>query len=141
MKTSSVKHNMGGFTLVEILVAATLLIFGLSTTAYFSRTITKAGIQSRQYKDALQLAQNKLERLRGYGNRSSYDALAGGSESVTTPNTTYSLVWTVTTNTTPPYKVLQVQNSWSDVEGISRKVELTTVTAWSDPLNGVRILQ
>lgn len=123
-----------GFSLVEVLIALIILIFGLTTIAAFSKTNGQANRLAREQNDAVHLAQSRLEQLRHFRDRAGYDAIQPGSTSATTASTQYTLTWQVTTQTTPPYKVVRMQTTWVDSVGTHRMVELATLMAWFDPM-------
>ncbi|MEO5378142.1 MAG: hypothetical protein H7832_10240 [Magnetococcus sp. DMHC-6] len=127
--------------MIEILIVMVILIFGLNTTAFFSRYITKAGIFSSQQSDAIHLAHVRLEQMRLFRDLVGYNSIVNGSSSVTGVNASFQLVWTVTANVNPNYKLVKVVTSWNDVEGVARSVELASVVAFFDPLNSGAILQ
>jgi Tfp pilus assembly protein PilV len=122
-----------GFSLVEVLVALLILIFGVTSTAEFSKNIGQANLFSRQHSDGVRMARARLEQLRLYRDRSGYDAIQNGSVTASAPSASYTVSWSVTANATPLYKVVRVQSTWADHSGSVRTVALTSIIAWADP--------
>ncbi|MBF0399160.1 MAG: prepilin-type N-terminal cleavage/methylation domain-containing protein [Magnetococcales bacterium] len=122
-----------GFSLVEVLIALLILIFGVTTTAEFSKNIGQANLFSRQHSDGVRLARTRLEQLRHYRDRSEYDAIQNGSSSFSAPSASYTVSWSVTANTTPLYKLVRVQSAWVDHSGSARTVALSSIIAWAGP--------
>ncbi|MBF0284603.1 MAG: prepilin-type N-terminal cleavage/methylation domain-containing protein [Magnetococcales bacterium] len=129
-----------GFSLIEVLISLSLLVFGMVVITEFSRAISQAALHSNQLSDAVRLARAQMEQLRRYSDRAGYEAIVGGSLGVNRPSAAFQLTWTVA-DATPPFKVIQMKTSWNDSQGTSQQIELNSVIAWFDPVGGGRILQ
>ncbi|MEO5354546.1 MAG: prepilin-type N-terminal cleavage/methylation domain-containing protein [Magnetococcus sp. XQGC-1] len=127
------RRHEAGFSLLEVLIALLILLFGVTSTAEFAKKIGQATLFSRQHSDGVRLARARLEQLRHYRDRSEYDGIQNGTATLTAPSASYTVSWSVTANATPLYKVVRVQSSWADQAGTARSVALTSIIAWSDP--------
>ena len=117
--------NEGGFTLVELLVAASLGAIGLLGLAATHVNALRATATGRNVSIATLLAAQEMEVLR----RTPYDQLASVSPTgVTVGNLTYAREVTVVDSPTGTSKQVTVTTSWSDNFGW-HNVPLTSVIA------------
>jgi Tfp pilus assembly protein PilV len=135
--------QQSGVGLIETVV--TLLIIAGSAIALlrFQNYLAYSSNVTQQQSDATQIAINKIEILRDFSTLSgsgSYQNIASGTSTVTGANTTYTLTWTVTTNTSPNYKVIDVVVSWTDRYGVARSLEETSQVAGIDPSYSIVIM-
>lgn len=119
-----------GFTLIEALVTLMVVSVGLLGLAQLQVRALAASAQSKAQTTAANLAQQKIEELRGIH----YDILTGGADQPTAQpgdNAAYTRRWTVTpTNTgAPTYKQVSITTSWQSAEGDPRSVTLETIIA------------
>lgn len=68
-----------GFTLVEVMVALTILVVGLMASALLMANVYKSTVRSRYMTMAAQLASEKLEDLNRFASTDPRGSLAGGS--------------------------------------------------------------
>ena len=100
-----------GFTLLEALIALLVLSFGMLAIAGFQATLSRNSDLAKQRTEALRLAQQKMERLRAFGQVATDPTTGAGHKfnytddvvSSTTPeviisNATFSRTWTVAAN-------------------------------------------
>ena len=131
-----------GFTLIEVLVAITILAVGLLALALMQTTAIKANALSSKSTVATQLAQDRLEQFKnvsfaaiasspaaGYDNvtmRPQYANLPGaaGDNSVRR-GTTYYRVWYVANNSAT-FRTITVWVCWRDERQIWHNVMLAT---------------
>lgn len=102
------RHN--GFTLLEVLLATFILIFGVVATAALLLAANTQGTVSRRATEAAALAQKELEVLRDM----SYDDIASASPTtLVVGSKTYSLERVVTVNDPAPnMKRIRVTLTW-----------------------------
>lgn len=102
------RHN--GFTLLEVLLATFILIFGVAATAALLLAANTQGTVSRRATEAAVLAQKELEVLRDMR----YDDIASASPTtLVVGSKTYSLERVVTVNDPAPnMKRIRVTLTW-----------------------------
>jgi prepilin-type N-terminal cleavage/methylation domain-containing protein len=128
-----IKKKQKGFSIIEVLI--TLIILGGALTAlakfqvYSLRTI---GL-TKQTTEAVMVGQQKLDLLRGFTSLTNYTAIATGEDTVTGNNATYTRSWTVSTNTTPAFKSIEMKVTWTDSDGTSNSVYINGVIPGMDP--------
>jgi Tfp pilus assembly protein PilV len=135
--------SQAGIGLIETLL--TLLIIAGTAIALlrFQNYLAYSDNMTQQQADAIQLAINEIEILRDFTvltGTNSYQNIASGSGSSVGVNTTYNLVWTITNNTSPNYKVINVTVSWTDRYGTSHSVAETSQVAGIDPSFSIAIM-
>jgi Tfp pilus assembly protein PilV len=135
--------NQNGIGLIETMV--TLLIVAGTAIALlrFQNYLSYSDNVTQEQADAIQLAINQIEILRDFSTLSgsnSYQNIASGTTNSISANTTYNLVWTITTNTSPNYKVIDIIVTWNDRYGISHSIEETTQVAGIDPSFSIGIM-
>jgi type IV pilus modification protein PilV len=118
-----------GFSLIELLVAIVVLAVGLVAIAKFQGRLMAGSDFAKARTEATIIAQDQIETLRAYEGVSGsagldYDEILNGSSTVAGTNATYSLTWTVSTNTSPDYKTLSMVATWSDRENQTQTVTL-----------------
>jgi Tfp pilus assembly protein PilE len=128
-----------GQGLVETLIVILFVSISAVTLLSLGHYLSYSTNITQQQMDANLLAIKKIETLRDFqvlntqAGYTSYQEIAGSSESATVGNTTYTLIWTVTSNTNPTYKIINLTVSWTDRNGVSRSIQLITEVAGIDP--------
>lgn len=122
-KTEKYGSDDQGFTLIEVLVAAAIIIFGLVMYAVVSGNIMTRNAELKQDAVAMTLAQDKLEGLKEIGltadltdaNGLANPTFSGGTWSASSGDTVdpegntgtsdaiYTRTWTLTANATGAY--------------------------------------
>jgi len=119
------RHNESGFTLVELLVAATLASIGFLGLAATHATALRATTVGRSSSVATLRAAEQIEILR----RADYDAVTSSAATGTTENgVTYTRTVNVSASPAGDSKRVQVLVAWSDQFG-PHQVELISVIA------------
>jgi prepilin-type N-terminal cleavage/methylation domain-containing protein len=119
------RHNESGFTLVELLVAATLASIGFLGLAATHATALRATTVGRSSSVATIRAAEQIEILR----RTDYDAVTSSSAtSVTEDGVNYTRTVNVSASPSGDSKRVLVLVAWSDQFG-PHQVELITVIA------------
>lgn len=122
------KINQRGFSLLEAVIALSILAIGLLALAGLQVVVTRGNTGSRNQTSAVMLAESKIEELKAAG----FSALSSGSDAPTVANQSFSRTWTITT----PYagssnmKQVTVAVTWSDQSG-SRSISLDYVMSSS----------
>ena len=112
-----VPENDRGISLIEVLMALTVLLVGILSYAKSSSTIRGANIQSTKESVAITLAQDLIETLKvspvsdGMGavdETINSEGIVGGS------GTPYKRTWSVTSNTIKRFFDVQVTVEWQN---------------------------
>lgn len=121
MTVSGLRNNKG-FTLVEIMVAISILSIALLGLVSVTVMVIKGNSFSKTMTTATTLANDKMEKLKN----NSYAALAPGTETV---ESIYTRTWTVTQNSPAAGMttiVMTVQWTW---QGAARNVTVSSIIA------------
>lgn len=130
-----IQRNQRGFTLVEIVVASTIMIIGMSMFAMIVSGIVKKNFHSRQHTQAVLLAQNKIEELLNEGYNS--NALVQGSyvnpdnpvTEIGEPDGIFEQSWEIEdVNPIPKAKMIFSKVVWLDMNDEEQTVVLTAVS-------------
>ncbi len=123
--------------MIEILVAVLIFSIGISGLMALNNTLIRTNNNLKQYVQAINLANSQIEKLRSYTTLAAYNALAGGTTTITSDNTTFTQTTTVTATSSPAYSLVEVKVTWADVSGHSgsnQTVDLTSIIAGTDPI-------
>lgn len=101
-----------------------------------------ANAESRMQTQALNLAQDKIEALRDFPYRGSCETYTGtSSDTQAGPSATFTRTWTLSVcPNTVNCKLIAVTVSWTDANGVSQNIRLTSYTACVDPIKGGIVL-
>ena len=140
-----------GVSLVEALMALLVMAFGMLAVVGVQTTMRSNGDIAKQRSEAVRIAQEAIERWRGYSTLDSTDGRvayadiqsteavnygpAGSGDGVVDypTNTVYSLVRTVPDGSPPGMKTLAASVSWVDRERQTQTVQLSTVISQVAP--------
>jgi type IV pilus modification protein PilV len=128
-----------GITLIELLITLMVLTIGIAALIKFQGSYFYYYDVSKQRAEALVIAKKKMESLRAYevipttASKVAYNDIVSGSSSSTGSNASYTTTWTVTTNTDPDYKTVNMVVSWTDRRGVSQNATLTSIISKTDP--------
>lgn len=135
--TSHVRQQGQG--LIETLMIVLFISISIVALLRFQHYLNYSTSYTQQQITANILATDKIEALRNFqvinttAGYAAYQDIASGSSSTTIGNATYSLSWTVSANTNPAYKTVNVTVTWTDLQGVSQTLTLTSRIAGIDP--------
>jgi prepilin-type N-terminal cleavage/methylation domain-containing protein len=114
--TLKIENSDKGFTLLETMVALTILVFGMLAVTAMFYTAIGGNSQGGRMTDAVSLAQQTLEALKAspYADIASKKLASDRKIKVDgTPGGPYTRYWNVTTNTSLGLKKITVFVNWS----------------------------
>ncbi|OOZ40635.1 hypothetical protein, partial [Solemya elarraichensis gill symbiont] len=123
-----------GVVILEALIASTIFIIGLIAISQYQSVIQRESGENKAHDAATLLAQEKLDEFRQVTDKTTFEALASGSDApIELVNTSFNRSWTITNNAgvaTDKYVVITV--SWTPVKDATQAVELSGFLRWSD---------
>lgn len=131
MKTNLIRtpgsHATKGFTLLEALIAFIVLAVGLLALINFNSATMRSNADAKIRAEAINLAQAKIEELRGFADRTDFDTQMVGGNSLGAyagmdSPASFTRSWTVDTSTEPA--VLTVTVAWTDTGGAAQNLSL-----------------
>ena len=130
---SRLRKRQRGTSLLEALITFLVLSVGMLTLLRVQTSLRDSADAARQRSEAVRLAQQDLETLRGFATAAAYSAIAGGVADGTpaASNTRYTL--TRVAQPEPGLKTIQVTLSWNDRNGEPQRVQLNAMMAAHDP--------
>lgn len=126
-----------GITLVEALVAFAVMAVGMLALIRAQASLRLEADVTRQRAEAVRIAQEDLERLRGYATPSEFDAsvVAAGPAEVQAldANTSYTLTRSADADAASGARLVSVTVAWTDRRGQAQSLTLRTLIARTDP--------
>ncbi len=133
-----------GFTLVEALLAFVALCIGALALLRLQPELRRHAEFARQRSEAVRLAQQDIEGLRGFATLSGFGAIADHAATLEPDgfgSPRYALRRHVDATSWPGTKGIEVVVSWQDRHGETQQVALATLIAAADPaLAAARLL-
>lgn len=166
MNRDSKNNSLGGFSLIEVLIAVAVLAFGLLALASLQVTLIRSAAETKAQSVGLSLAKDQVEDMRSFQGLPGYHALTSlapaSAQTFAAGGVDYSRWWTVTryafnptTNTfaevantgpTPSgfdsnneFKRIRVSVSWADASGATRTTSLEDAIAALDPSDSAKL--
>lgn len=142
MMTNRTMRLARGFALLEVLVAAAVLGFGLLAVGRLQFNLFGSSDLAKQRSEAVQLGEQKLEELRSYSLLATYQGYGSSSDTVTPTNASaaYTRTWTIAPSavtvvggTYPVYKDVTMTVSWTSRSNTSESVQMNSIIAMADP--------
>lgn len=136
-----------GVGLLEVLIAFAVFAIGIVALIHFQTEMVSNRILSGQQNEALHLANNQIDTLRHYetlettAGKVAYDDIATGSTVVSGATASYTVSWTVTTNTAPAHKVIVVSVSWTGPSGATQTMRLDTIIGRVSPSHAGEVME
>ncbi len=134
-----------GQGLIEMMIVLVFIAVGVIAMVKFQNSLAYHSADVSTHMNAMQLANNQLEKLRDYvvlttqTGYPAYSDITNGSTTATSKGVTYTITWAVQTNTTPAYKTVDVTVSWSDRYGVAQSLMLSSRIASIDPAAEVNL--
>jgi Tfp pilus assembly protein PilV len=156
MNTFSVRNKAKGFTLIEALIALTVMSFGLLAIATFQSKLVSQSGYNKARSEAIAMAQEKLDQLRSYASKPGLVQNLNDSNSLTMTqtfpasvvnathsdtrsgiNADFTRQWVVSGSGGTRNVVVNV--SWVDRANITQQVALETNLTWQNPAGGAEV--
>jgi len=117
------KERQGGFTIIEVILAISLLAIGLLAIANMQVTAIQGNSSARRTSERVTWAQDKFEELMTLSYSHADLAQSGNTHVDATPPAGYTVQWDVTDNT----PVLNTKLVTVTVTGLGKTTQLTGV--------------
>lgn len=130
-----------GFTLLEALIASLVVAVAMLGVARLQGVTMLDSSDSRMKTRALNLAQEKIEELRGFANQDTYLAMASGTDAPGShdgDSSGFTRTWTITHESN--YLQINSKVEWDDPKGDHQAVQLTSYIARSEPVKSGMVL-
>ncbi len=124
MNTSNFSISQKGLSLIEVLIAVTVLGIGLISVMQLQATILKDGSYARKRSEAINLALEKIENFRNFPATLDLASLTGDTDSRQGTTSAFHRTWQITSLDNGQIKV-NVEVAWPNEQG--KLTEDTTV--------------
>ena len=125
-----------GFTLIESLLAFAVLTLGLLALLRVQPELRAHAEGARQRSDAVRLAQQQIEGLRGFATLAGYAAIGPHAHTVEPDglgSPRYAVERRVDASSWPQLRAVDVIVSWTDRRGEAQQVTLSAFIAAQEP--------
>lgn len=139
------RHHKGQ-TLIEALLTIVFISVTVIALIRFQNYLAYDNNLSQQRGYATMLAQSQIETLSDFqvlnntAGYSSYQGISSGSSTVSGTTATYTVTWTISSQSNPTYKTIDVTVSWTDRRGTSQSVRLIRNVAGIEPANSAAVM-
>ncbi|WMC10028.1 prepilin-type N-terminal cleavage/methylation domain-containing protein [Oceanimonas pelagia] len=119
-----------GFGLIEVMLAFVIVAATAGTLLQLNKTYLEYSRDGRSREVAIRLAESKLDELRRFQTRSGFDAIVGGSDSISLDSIDYARSWTVTA-----YAWNSASSAWkttSSSDNNTGKKQVVVTVNWTD---------
>ncbi len=117
-------NNSSGFTLIEVLIASVIIVFGLLAMASFLGTLVSKNAANERKTMATMIAEEKIEDLRNDALKIDLTAADNSNDTVATAAGTFTRTWTIVEDFAGLTDQLTVLVDW---EGVGNS-EVTLIT-------------
>jgi len=104
--------SSSGFTLIEVLIAAAILTFGLLAMASFLGNLVSKNANNERKTMATVIAEEKIEDLRGQALTTDITSTNNGNDTVSTAAGTFTRTWTIIEDFVNPADQITVLVDW-----------------------------
>jgi Tfp pilus assembly protein PilV len=126
------RRQRGG-TLIEALVALTVLSSGLLGTAQFHAGLRQSAEGTRLRAEAVRLARQDLESMRGFADADGYTAIATATREVSGPAASFRITRSINGDDSSALKRSRVEVEWIDRRGKPQSLVLASAIAGTLP--------
>ncbi len=128
------RNKQGGFTLIEIIAASTILLIGITMFASVVSRLLHQNFLSHRHTQAVILSQNRIEILLNDGytspnlNEGSYENPLNPVNETGDSNGVFTQIWEIDdVNPIEKAKLITSTVRWEDAKGTLQEVTLTAV--------------
>ncbi len=122
-----INNNQAGFTLIEVLIATVVIVFGLLAMGTFLGSQVNHNSKNERQTYATVLAQGKIEELRNTALVTGVSSTDNGTDTITTTAGPFTRTWTIDDVTHPLLDEITVTVDWDAAMGTGNsEVTLTT---------------
>lgn len=133
MRTSTLRRQRG-ITLVEALVGFLVLSMGVLGAARLQSWLRLNGDIARQRTEAVRLAQQDMEQVRGFANATAFDQIAARQVTSSDTPTTFTLTRSIASAAGASLKHSKVTVSWLDRSGSTQSIQLQSDVSGTAPV-------
>ena len=120
-------NNQAGFTLIEVIIAALIIVFGMLAMGTFLGSQVNKNSKNERKTYATILAQGKIEELRNTALVTGVSSADDSNDTITTRAGPFTRTWTVDDVTHPLLDQITVVVDWAGGAGMGvSQVTLTT---------------
>ena len=121
-------NNQAGFTLIEIIIAALIIVFGMLAMGTFLGSQVNKNSKNERKTYATIIAQGKIEELRNTALVTGVSSTDDGNDTITTGAGPFTRTWTIDDTTHPLLDQITVQVVWTKAEGTGAGANVSQVT-------------
>jgi len=120
--------NKAGFTLIEILIATLVIVFGMLAMGTFLGSQVNKNSKNERQTYATVLAQAKIEELRNKALVTGVSSADNNNDTTTTTAGPFTRTWTIDDTTHPLLDQITVQVVWTKAEGTGAGADVSQIT-------------
>ena len=107
--------NSSGFTLIEVLIASVILVFGLLAMVSFLGNLVNRNATNERKTMAVSIAEEKIEDLRNTALKTDIINTDSGTDTVNTAAGPFTRTWTITEDFVSLSDQIEVEVDWNGV--------------------------
>jgi prepilin-type N-terminal cleavage/methylation domain-containing protein len=128
-------NNKTGFTLIEVLIATLVIVFGMLAMGTFLGSQVNKNSKNERKTYATVLAQGKIEELRNQALVTGVSSADDGNDTTTTTAGPFTRTWTIDDTTHPLLDEITVEVVWAKAEGTGAGADVSKVTLSTQVIN------